>query len=127
MKNWTWKNFTESEMACRETGEQGIKPELMDKLQAVRDMFNKPLVVSSGYRSPNHSAERKKKEPGSHSTGLAVDLRVSHFDAYRLVQIALQHGFTGIGIRQHGSERFVHLDVCPSRDVAPRPAIWTYE
>lgn len=35
-------------------------------------------------------------------------------------------GFTGIGIKQHGDNRFIHLDDLREPDHAPRPTIWTY-
>lgn len=102
-----------------------MQPEFMDRLQALRKAYGKPLIVSSGYRSPLHPIEAAKPLPGAHSTGHAVDLAVRGEDAYKILVLAPQFGFTGIGVQQKGSGRFIHLD-----DIVdprfPRPTIWSY-
>lgn len=97
----------------------------MNRLQALRTAYGKPLKVSSGYRSPLHPIEAAKALPGAHSTGNAVDLLVRGADAYKLVALAIQFGFTGIGVQQKGESRFIHLDdIVDSR--FPRPTVWSY-
>ena len=59
------------------------------------------------------------------STGRAADVAVHGVDALRLLQLALQCGFTGIGVQQKGGGRFIHLDDI-SNGYLPRPALWTY-
>ena len=34
--------------------------------------------------------------------------------------------FTGVGINQKGSSRFIHLDQLHEKDGYPRPTIWSY-
>ncbi len=45
-----------------------------------------------------------------------------------LIALAHKHGFSGIGLRQHGDYkgRFVHLDDLSNATGRPRPWIWTY-
>lgn len=129
MTNWPWKNFTRSELQCSETGECNMIPSFMDRLQALRTEYGKPMTISSGFRSKNHSAERKKNRPGTHSMGCAVDIKVHGSDAFRLVMLAEKHGFTGIGVKQHSNPayRFIHLDDAPNTQHRPRPWIWSYK
>ena len=99
-------------------------------LEKVREIIDgSPLAISSWYRSPKHSIERAKKDgPGAHSTGLAVDVHCYNVaDAWNLVNAAIKAGFTGIGIGQRkGAPRIIHMDTVPARQVAPRPAMWSY-
>ena len=130
--DWTrWPNFSEREFACKGSGLCKMHPGFMDRLQALRTEFGKALRVTSGYRSPAHNAavSSTKSASGPHTTGRAVDLAVSHEDAYRLLALALKHGFTGIGIAQKGEPktRFIHLDdLTPADGHTPRPTIWSY-
>jgi uncharacterized protein YcbK (DUF882 family) len=60
---------------------------------------------------------------GPHTTGRATDFGISHVRALELLRHAVGMAFTGIGINQKGSGRFIHLD---DLDTVPRPHIWTY-
>jgi uncharacterized protein YcbK (DUF882 family) len=108
---WT-KQLTKGEFDCKETGENGMQPEFMAKLQALRMEYGRPMTITSGYRSPKHSKEVKKASPGWHTKGLAVDIACHSNAAYEIVRLAMKHGFTGIGVSQRdGIARFVHLDM----------------
>lgn len=123
MINWSdYPNFTPGEFVCKETGEFGIRPQFLRKLQALRTEYGRPMAVTSGYRSPKHSIEEAKTVPGPHSTGLAADIRVGPGeDVHELVRLAYLHGFNGIGVSQRaGRPRFVHLDI------VDRKAVWSY-
>ena len=128
MKDWRWPNFSKEEMSCSATGECEMDEIFMDALQFLRMEFGKPMVVTSAYRARTHPAEAKKKTVGTHRLGMAVDIAVSGKDALRLVQLAINQGFTGIGVNQKGphSQRFIHLDIAPPGEGRPRPHIWSY-
>lgn len=126
MSDWRWPNFLPVEMHCQHCGEQGIDPAFMDALQALRSSYGKPIVVSSAYRCPEHPIEAAKPEPGAHSTGQAADLLVSREDAHRVLKLAFQIGFGGIGVNQRGDVRFIHLDTIKSEPMRPRPTVWSY-
>lgn len=122
-----WPNFTRAELACRHTGECRIHPDFMDRLQALRRAFGRPMRVTSGYRHPTHPAEAGKARPGAHSLGRAADIQVEGEDAVRLMSLAYQLGFTGIGVQQKGHGRYIHLDDVPTgRADIPRFALWSY-
>ena len=122
-----WPNFAFAEMACQETGECKMDKATMDRLQLLRDYCRLPLTITSGYRSPLHSIEAAKAAPGTHSMGRAVDIACSGIQAFKILTEALAVGFTGIGVKQKGEHRFLHLDdLKPGEHTAPRPTIWSY-
>jgi uncharacterized protein YcbK (DUF882 family) len=101
--------------------------EFLQKLELLRHRVGFPLIVSSGYRCPAHNVECSTTGPmGPHTTGRAVDLAVRGYEALAVVATALAvpGQFKGIGIKQHGDRRFIHLDdlVIPGK----RPTIWSY-
>jgi len=53
-----------------------------------------------------------------------VDILIQGLDAFRLVKIALALGFTGLGVKQKSTGRFLHLD--DLQQPHPRPRIWSY-
>jgi len=65
-------------------------------------------------------------ESGPHTTGHAADLRVDRKKAYLVLKIALEMGFTGIGVAQKGNTRYLHIDMLPDAPVHPRPCLWSY-
>lgn len=126
--NWSnYPNFKKREFDCRHTGRNEMQPKFMDALQALRTEYGKAIIVSSGYRDPSHPVERTKSRPGIHTTGLAADIVVRGAEAYRLIELAIKHGFTGIGVQQKGDSRYIHLDYAPiGGERYPRPTVWSY-
>lgn len=104
----------------------------MEKLEALRTRYGRPLVVSSGARCPAYNATVSGTgETGPHTTGQAVDLVIARGEAFNLLRLVYQQthlgvGFTGIGFKQHGDKRFMHLDDLPNAPGQPRPTIWSY-
>ncbi|MFS1526270.1 D-Ala-D-Ala carboxypeptidase family metallohydrolase [Microbulbifer sp. 2304DJ12-6] len=119
--------FTEEELSCRCCGKLHFSNDTMRRLIRVRVRFNKPMVVTSGYRCPAHCA--KIGSTMTHTTGQAVDVSVAGGRAYELLGIAIEEGFTGIGVKQHGPHggRFLHLDdLEPIQGERTRPTVWSY-
>jgi uncharacterized protein YcbK (DUF882 family) len=123
---WRWHHFSHKEMACKGTGECRMSPEFMDTLEVIREEYGKPLTVTSGYRSPKYNTQVSTTgETGPHVQGQAVDIQIRGSDAFKLIQIALSHGITGLGVSQKGLSRFIHLDCLKPPDF-PRPTCWSY-
>ena len=121
--NWAdYPNFPKADHDCKHTGQNRMHPEHMARLQKLRSVYNKPMPVSSGYRDPSHPNEAGKAAPGEHTHGRATDVRVSGPDALRLIVLAVQCGFTRIGVQQKGSVRFIHLGDSPDFP----STIWSY-
>ena len=129
--NWPtdrWPNFSFTEMACSQTGECGMDKATMDRLQLLRSHYGSPLTITSGYRSSRPSVEAAKTIcPDGHVRGRAVDIACAGVDAFEVLTEALAVGFTGIGVKQKGEHRFLHLDdLGLGEHTAPRPTIWSY-
>ena len=121
-----YPNFTKKEFDCKATGENEMQPEFMEKLQTLRALYGKPMRITSGFRSTRHPNEVNKLNPGAHTKGLACDIAVQGADALVLIKLALEVGFTGIGVNQKGTSRFIHLDTIKGDPAFPRPTIWSY-
>ncbi len=63
-----WKFFTDEETI-------GLIDDLMFKLDRARDLFGYPIVMTCGYRSPEHNAEIGGVSDSEHIFGRAVDLK----------------------------------------------------
>lgn len=103
--------------------------QLMEKLEALREKLDRPIHVTSGYRCPAYNAQVSSSGGrGPHTMGKAVDIACFGETAFKLVDLALNVGFTGIGIKQHGKYigRFIHLDFLTKEEGYPRPAFWSY-
>lgn len=120
-------HFTDAELACRCGCGTLPKPDFMAKVEALRTAWGKPLKVTSAARCPHWNAiVSKTGDAGPHTTGRAIDFAVDRGDAYRLLKLALEQGFAGIGVNQKGGGRFLHFDDLPDAPGQPRPSIWSY-
>jgi zinc D-Ala-D-Ala carboxypeptidase len=125
MINWgKYPNFSAKEFQCSHCGANGIKEELVAKLQEMRTKYGKPMKITSGYRCPQHPIEARKTVPGAHALGLAADIGVEGAEAHRILQLAFELGFTGIGVQQKGTGRFIHVDI--RKGELPGPVVWSY-
>lgn len=120
-------HFRQSEFTCQ-CGCDGMAMTMtfLSKLSALRAHVGIPLHVSSAYRCATHNAAVSATgNAGPHTTGQAIDLRVSGTHAYTVLTAACAAGWLGIGIHQTGahSARFLHLDLC---EAPHRPRVWSY-
>ena len=110
--------FKRSEFDCKHTGRNNMSFEFLVQLDKLRDVCGFPFTVTSGYRDVDHPEESRKAKGGTHTQGIAADIRItSGADRHTIVKNALQLGFTGIGV----AKTFVHVDL---RETTP--ALWTY-
>lgn len=121
-----YPNFQPQEFRCKHTGRLRMDAGFMDRLQGLRRAYGRPMLITSGYRDHSHPVEAGKSAPGPHALGRACDVAVSGADALTLITLAVRHGFTGIGVQQKGSSRFIHLDDLEAAAQRPRPTIWSY-
>jgi zinc D-Ala-D-Ala carboxypeptidase len=122
--NWAaYPNFTKAEFDCKHTGQNGMLPEFMQKLQAMRTEYRKPMPITSGYRHPSHPTEaRKLRSDGEHTRGMCCDVAcTSGTERYELIRLALKHGFHRIGI----AKNFIHLGL--GGQGLPSNVIWEYQ
>jgi len=112
------KYFKVEDFNCQETGENEMCPDFLQKLDALREVCGFPFIITSGYRSPNHSIEARKAKPGTHSQGIAADIKVvGGAQRMAIIRNASIMGFNGIGV----AKGFVHVDTRETTPVA-----WKY-
>lgn len=124
-----WPNFSPEELRCRGTGQLLFVPSSLDRVQAIRTGLGFSLPITSAGRAPEYNAiVSSTGTSGPHTTGHAWDFGVWGENAYRLIAAAHGHGFTGMGVKQHGphNKRFIHLDDIKPGGSAPRPWLWSY-
>ena len=116
------KYFNRKEFACQYTGRNEISPELIDKLDELREACGFPFIITSGYRDATHPVEAKKTKAGTHAQGIAADIKVNNgLQRFKIVEEAIKLGFTGIGV----ASSFIHVDIRSPDDTTPF-VMWTY-
>lgn len=125
MRFFTYAEFNQK--GLEGSGREFMDPYFLANIDALRYRCGFPLVITSGYRSPEYNNQVSGTgHTGPHTTGKAADIAVSRENAYTLLRIAFDmECFTGIGVKQSGDGRFIHLDTL-TEDEAPRPTIWSY-
>jgi uncharacterized protein YcbK (DUF882 family) len=117
-----FKYFKLEDFNCQETGENEMSRDFIHKLDELREACGFPFIIRSGYRSPEHSIEKRKEKAGTHAQGIAADIRARNGnERFKIVEEAIKAGFTGIGV----AASFIHVD---SRilGVDKAPVMWCY-
>jgi len=115
-------NFIVKEFICPCCGEEGIKSELILKLQMARDLLpaGQVMVIHSGYRCKKHNKKVGGVENSAHRQGLAVDIRCTNStDRFFLVVALLNAGFKRLG----DGENYIHCDLDETKD---QNVMWNY-
>ena len=114
-------HFSRSEFACKCCGQViTISPALLEVLEDIREFSGIPIIITSGYRCPEHNAASGGKPNSAHLTGEAADFWVSgDLDRFKFLEAAFTYGAGRIGI---GSD-FIHVDVSHT---LPQQVCWLY-
>jgi len=107
------ENFNLREFQCQHCGVVMIDDRLVELLQKMRDRLGKPIIVTSGYRCPEHDKEVGGTGDSFHTRGLAADIYCPGFPLDALRDLADAIGFNGIGINYKNLH--VHVDLGPRR------------
>ncbi len=92
-----------------------LKPQLVSMIKRLESHYRKPVVITSGYRSPAHNRSVKGAKRSLHMSCSAADLQipgVSKWEIARHVRSWPSRG--GVGTYCHTES--VHIDVGPERD-----------
>lgn len=103
------KHFRLWEFESKDTREVRVSPDLVSRLERLRDLLQRPVMVLSGYRTPEHNAAVGGVAGSFHTKGLAADVTWEGFEPSAAVQLAEQAGFDGIG--RYARKGFLHVDV----------------
>ena len=102
-------NFNSKEFDCKGSGccsETLVDSKLIEYLQKIRNHFNAPINVNSGYRCEKHNAAVGGASQSKHKYGQAADIVVKGVAPLKVAQYAESLGILGIG--QYPN--FVHID-----------------
>lgn len=107
-----WEHFTADELECPCGKCDGgtMAPSFMVRLVELRKHIGFSFPVSSAFRCPSHNEAVGGASKSYHLKGRAVDIELSHDQAYQVIAAAKKFGFRGVGVNQKGGGRFVHLD-----------------
>ena len=101
------------------TGGQ-MRASTLVKCDLLRELYRKPLVVSSGIRTPERNKQVGGVKNSSHLLGYAVDWKdISDDEMIVFLDAAWTAGFCRFGIMATG----IHTDDDPTK---PSPSIWDY-
>lgn len=69
------EHFSEAEFACRCCGMVMVQPELINKLEHLRQLAGAPVLVNSGYRCPAYNRAVGGAANSYHMQGMAAGIR----------------------------------------------------
>jgi hypothetical protein len=99
----------------KDCDKRSVNQETLDKIQLVRDDYNRPMTITSGGRCPNHDDELKKAYPGDHQKQYAVDVSYEGvLERTKLLVLAGRHGATRVAF----GKTFVHMAWTPTSDTS---------
>lgn len=108
-KNQLSLNFNSTEFDCHGKdccSETQIDENLINFLQKIREYFNKPIRINSGYRCPQHNKKVGGATRSNHMYGQAADISISGIKPIKVARYAESIGVPGIGVYN----TFVHID-----------------
>ena len=106
-------HFNLSEFACPCCRRIMLHPLLLEKLEKLRKIIEKPVYITSGYRCFEYNRKVGGVANSYHCIGLAADIKVKDINLIELLGYAEEIDFAGIGLYE--KKNFLHLDVRPTK------------
>lgn len=108
------KYFKESEYACKcGCGRADLSCDMLERLDAIRELLGRPVIINSGYRCPEHNKKIGGTPESSHMLGYAVDIKAaSSREKYEIISAAMKLEINRIGVYSN----FIHIDINPTKD-----------
>ncbi len=92
-----------------------LKPQLVTMLKTMERHFRKPVMVTSGYRSPSYNRKVNGARKSLHMICAAADIQIDGVSKHEIARYARNMtGRGGVGTYCHTTS--VHVDVGPERD-----------
>jgi uncharacterized protein YcbK (DUF882 family) len=113
-------NYEEFDSPDIQGSGQLMDPELLDMIDKAREIYGKPIHVTSGYRTEDHNRKVGGVDSSSHLKGLAIDVAcVRSNDRFEMLTALIEVGFNRIGV----ASTFIHVDIDKDKS---QNVIWTY-
>lgn len=107
-----YKYFREEELT-------GLVEDVCFKLDRARQFYGFPIVITCGYRSPEHNAKIGGVPNSAHTKGMAVDIRAPQDPLIR-EKLMWALGAAGF-MRVESAEKHFHVDCDKEK---PYPCFW---
>ena len=101
-----------------------VRPDVCEKASQLAQVLGRRIVITSGYRSPEHNEAVGGARNSYHMRGMALDIAMNGTtweERLTFVRAAFSVGFRGIGLyfpSRDGGE-FIHVDTGPQRQWGP--------
>lgn len=92
-----------------------LKPELVSVLRKLEGHFRKPVIVTSGYRSPSYNVKVKGARKSLHMACAAADIQIEGVSKWEIARVARAMPSRG-GVGTYCHTKSVHIDIGPERD-----------
>jgi len=118
-------NYSEFDSPDELGSGKNMSPKILEMLDLAREKYDKPIKITSGYRTKTYNEGLKKRgykasPNSSHLKGLAVDIGYyGSRERYLILNALMQVGINRIGI----AKTFIHCDVDKNKD---EEVIWLY-
>lgn len=103
------EHFKAKEFQCKDKSEYLlIAPELLEVLEKIRNHFNVPVIINSGYRTPSWNNKVNGAPNSYHCKGMAADIVVKGRSSQEVAKYAdsiMEQG----GVIKYAN--FTHIDV----------------
>jgi hypothetical protein len=117
---WHYRWFTPRELASKGDGSLLVDHDAISKLERMREILGKPLIITSAYRDPLHNARVGGAPMSMHRFGRAFDIASQGRVRQELYQAAVEAGFTGFGFYN----TFLHVDTGRKRQWGKSAALY---
>lgn len=84
---------------------------LANRLQLMRDILQKPITITSGFRSPEHNQRIGGAAGSLHLSGMAADIQITDFDLVKFFNMLNVSWSGGLGLYDY----HVHVDIAQRR------------
>ena len=104
-----------------------MSQDFLDLLEKARERAGIPFIITSGYRTREHSENLKSQgykvsKDSAHRLGLAADIKcTTSANRYKIIEALLYVGINRIGV----GRSFIHADL-DNRKHKPIEVIWNY-
>ncbi|HDZ26351.1 hypothetical protein LCGC14_0398790 [marine sediment metagenome] len=103
------RNFKLYELESPDTHEVKIDKRMLSIIQTIRDYFQKPVIITSGYRTKEHNRAVGGVDNSYHTQGKAVDFFIKGIKPKELLRVSEYCGATGLGF--YRGRHFIHIDI----------------
>jgi uncharacterized protein YcbK (DUF882 family) len=104
------EHFKVKEFKCKDGSDTIlIDSDLIDILEKIRKKFNKPITITSGYRTEAYNKKVSSSTNSQHCKGTAADIQVSGIKPLGIALYADSLNVGGVGYYKQNN--FTHVDV----------------